>query len=84
LDEETLVTSALKTGHILVVDEGYQSYGVTAEIAARLNEKAFYYLDAPVRRLGAADVPVPFAPSLEDLTIPSASQIVEIVREMRA
>lgn len=84
LDEETLVKSALKTGHVLVVDEGYRNFGVTAEIAARVNEKAFYYLDAPVRRLGAADVPVPFAPSLEDLTIPSAGRIVEIVHEMRA
>jgi len=84
LDEETLVNSVLKTNHALVVDEGYQSFGVTAEIAARLQEKAFDYLDEPIRRLGAADVPVPFAPSLEDLTIPSASRIVEIVREMRA
>lgn len=83
LDDETLVKSAIKTGHVLVVDEGYQSFGVTAEITARVQEKAFDYLDAPVRRLGAADVPVPFAPSLEDLTIPSADQIVEIVKEMR-
>jgi pyruvate/2-oxoglutarate/acetoin dehydrogenase E1 component len=84
LDEDTLVNSAIKTGHVLVVDEGYQNFGVTAEIAARINDKAFHYLDAPVQRLGAADVPVPFAPSLEDLTIPSAERIVEIVRDMRA
>jgi pyruvate dehydrogenase E1 component beta subunit len=84
LDEETLVSSVLKTGHALIVDEGYQSFGVTAEIAARLQEKAFDYLDEPIRRLGAADVPVPFAPSLEDLTIPSRDRIVEIVKEMRA
>lgn len=84
LDEDTLVQSALKTGHVLIVDEGYQSFGVTAEMGARINERAFYYLDAPVRRLGAADVPVPFAPSLEDLTIPSAERIVDIVREMSA
>ena len=69
---------------MLIIDEGYQNYGVTAEIAARVQEKAFDYLDAPVRRLGAADVPIPFAPSLEDLTIPSADRIVEIVHEMRA
>lgn len=83
LDEESLVHSVLKTGHALVVDEGYQNFGVTAEIAARLQEKAFDFLDEPIRRLGAADVPVPFTPSLEDLTIPSAARIVEIVREMR-
>ena len=84
LDEQTLVDSALQTGHVLVVDEGYQSFGVTAEIAARIQEKAFDYPDEPVRRLGAADVPVPFAPSLEDLTIPSTDRIVEIVHEMLA
>lgn len=84
LDEDVLVQSAVKTGHVLVVDEGYQSFGVTAEIAARINEKAFYYLDAPVMRLGAADVPIPFAPSLEDQTIPSAQKIVKIIQEMRA
>jgi pyruvate dehydrogenase E1 component beta subunit len=84
LDTDTLVASAIKTGHVLVVDEGYQNFGVTAEIAARVMEGAFDYLDEPVRRLGAANVPVPFAPSLEDLTIPSADRIVEIVQEMRA
>ncbi len=84
LDTDALVQSAIKTGHVLVVDEGYQSFGVTAEIAARVMQGAFDYLDEPVRRLGAADVPVPFAPSLEDLTIPSADRIVEIVKEMRA
>lgn len=84
LDEDTLVNSALRTGHVLVVDGGHQSFGVTAEIAARVQERAFDYLDAPVHRLGAADVPVPFAPSLEDLTIPSADRIIEIVKEMLA
>jgi pyruvate/2-oxoglutarate/acetoin dehydrogenase E1 component len=84
LDTETLVTSAVKTGHMLVVDEGYQNYGVTAEIAARVTEAAFDYLDEPVRRLGGADVPVPFAPNLEDLTIPNAERIVAIVKEMLA
>ena len=84
LDNETLIRSAIKTGHVLVVDEGYQSFGVTAEIAARITEGAFDYLDEPVRRLGAADVPVPFAPSLEDLTIPSAARIIEIIKAMRA
>jgi pyruvate dehydrogenase E1 component beta subunit len=84
LDNETLIKSAIKTGHVLIVDEGYQSYGVTAEIAARIQAEAFDYLDAPIYRLGAADVPVPFAPSLEDLTIPSAERIVELIKEMVA
>jgi pyruvate dehydrogenase E1 component beta subunit len=84
LDDETMIRSAIKTGNVLVVDEGYQSFGATAEIAARITQGAFDYLDEPVRRLGAADVPVPFAPSLEDLTIPTAERIVEIIQEMRA
>jgi len=84
LDEKTLIESAVKTGNVLVVDEGYQSFGVTAEIAARVMQGAFDYLDEPVRRLGAADVPVPFAPSLEDLTIPNAERIAAVIREMRA
>jgi pyruvate dehydrogenase E1 component beta subunit len=84
LDDELLIQSAIKTGHVLVVDEGYQAFGVTAEIAARIMQGAFDYLDEPVRRLGAADVPVPFAPSLEDLTIPTADQIYTTVKQMLA
>ncbi|HEY61770.1 MAG: alpha-ketoacid dehydrogenase subunit beta [Anaerolineales bacterium] len=84
LDEETLIESAKKTGKVLVVDEGYQSFGVTAEIAARVMEGAFDYLEEPIKRLGAADVPVPFAPNLEDLTIPSAEQIYSTIKGMIA
>ena len=79
LDEDTLVASARKTGRALVVDEGYRSYGVTGEIAAVISEGAFYDLDAPVMRLGARDVPIPFSPPLEDLTIPSVDQVVTAV-----
>jgi len=63
-----------------VIDEGHQSFGVTAEIAARINEKAFYHLDAPVQRMGAMDVPVPFSPALEDLTVPTATGVAERAR----
>jgi pyruvate/2-oxoglutarate/acetoin dehydrogenase E1 component len=62
LDEETMLDSVRKTSRAIVIDEGHQSFGVTAEIASRLNEKAFYHLDAPVLRMGAMDVPVPFSP----------------------
>lgn len=75
LDEDTLVASVKKTGRAIIVDEGHQSYGVTSEIAARLGEKAFYYLDAPLTRMGAMDVPVPFSPALEDLTVPTADGV---------
>ena len=62
LDEAALLKSAKKTSRVIVVDEGHQSFGITGEIAGRINEKAFYHLDAPVLRMGAMDVPVPFSP----------------------
>jgi len=80
LDEETILKSVRKTGRAIVIDEGHQSFGVTAEIASRINEKAFYYLDAPVQRIGAMDVPVPFSPVLEDLTVPTPQIVVERAR----
>src|SRR6059058_4498453 len=80
LDKPALIDSAKKTSRALVVDEGYERYGVTAEIASVIAEGAFYYLDAPVRRIGAMDVPVPFSPVLEDLTVPTATSVVEQAR----
>lgn len=77
LDEETLLQSVRKTSRVIIIDEGHQSFGVTAEIAARLATKAFYYLDAPIIRMGAMDVPVPFSPALEDLTVPTARSVYE-------
>jgi acetoin:2,6-dichlorophenolindophenol oxidoreductase subunit beta len=77
LDEETILASVRKTGRAMIIDEGCQSFGVTAEIASRISEKAFYYLDAPVQRIGAMDVPVPFSPPLEDLTVPTPKVVVE-------
>lgn len=78
LDEKTLLASARKTSRVIVVDEGHQSFGVTSEIASRINEKAFYYLDAPVTRMGAMDVPIPFSPALEDITVPSPQRVAEL------
>lgn len=75
LDEATIIASVKKTSRALVVDEGHQNFGVTAEIAARIAEKAFYHLDAPVGRMGAMDVPVPFSPALEDLTVPTPESV---------
>jgi pyruvate dehydrogenase E1 component beta subunit len=84
LDHETIIRSVQKTGRSVVVDEGHRSYGVTAEIAAMIAEEAFYYLDAPVRRLGARDVPIPFSPPLEDVTVPTPEAIAATVRELVA
>ena len=77
LDEATIVDSVKKTSRAIVVDEGHRNFGTTAEIAARISEKAFYYLDAPVLRFGAMDVPIPFSPALEDLTVPTPEKVAE-------
>ncbi len=82
LDVETLVRSARKTGRVVVVDEGHRRYGVTAELAAVIAEEAFYDLEAPVRRVGALDVPVPFSPVLEDQTVPTPQQVAAVAREL--
>ncbi len=80
LDKDTLIASAKKTSRAIVVDEGYERFGVTAELAAIIAEGAFYYLDAPVKRMGAMDVPVPFSPVLEDLTVPTAVSVAEMAK----
>jgi len=80
LDEDTILSSVRKTSRAIVIDEGYQSFGVTAEIAARIGEKAFYDLDAPIQRMGAMDVPIPFSPALEDLTVPTPETVAERAR----
>ena len=82
LDKTTLIESAKKTSRAIVIDEGYEAYGVTAEIASIIADGAFYYLDAPVKRLGAMDVPIPFSPVLEDLTIPTATGVVEMAKTL--
>lgn len=79
LDEDTIVNSVKKTGRAVIVDEGYQSYGITSEVLARIQEQAFYYLDAPIKRIGAMDVPIPFSPVLEDLTVPTANSVTQVV-----
>src|SRR6058998_3891102 len=80
LDKQTLIESAKKTSRAIVVDEGYERYGVTAEIASVIAEGAFYHLDAPVKRIGAMDVPVPFSPVLEDLTVPTEKSVAEAAK----
>ncbi|HZS32055.1 MAG TPA: alpha-ketoacid dehydrogenase subunit beta [Methylomirabilota bacterium] len=82
LDRRTLIESARKTSRAIVVDEGCERYGVTGEIAAVIAEGAFYHLDAPVKRIGAMDVPVPFSPVLEDLTVPTAARVFETARAL--
>ena len=82
LDLDSLVRSARKTSRVIVVDEGYRGYGVTGEIASAITELAFYHLDAPVQRIGALDVPIPFSPVLEDETVPTAQAVAQRARDL--
>ena len=82
LDEAALVESAKRTGRAIVIDEGHRRYGVGAELAAVVADGAFWWLDGPVRRLGAMDVPVPFSPVLEDLTVPTPDHVVREAVEL--
>ncbi len=82
LDKSTIIESAKKTSRAIVVDEGYERYGVTAEIASVIADGAFYYLDAPVKRMGAMDVPIPFSPVLEDLTVPTEKSVFEMAKTL--
>ncbi len=82
MDTETLIESAKKTSRVIVIDEGYEQYGVTAELASIIADDAFYYLDAPVKRIGALNVPIPFSPALEDLTIPNVEKIFETAKRL--
>jgi pyruvate dehydrogenase E1 component beta subunit len=80
MDNETIIASVQKTGRAITVEEGWQQSGVGAEIAARIMEHAFDYLDAPVVRVSGKDVPMPYAANLEKLALPSVAEIVEAAK----
>jgi pyruvate dehydrogenase E1 component beta subunit len=82
LDKDTLIQSARKTSRAIVIDEDYERYGVTGELASVIADGAFYYLDAPVKRMGAMDVPIPFSPVLEDLTVPTAETVFQMAKTL--
>jgi len=84
LDKETILNSVKKTHRILVVDEDYLSYGMTAEVSAVVAENALYDLDAPIKRLAIPDVPIPYSRPLEQFIVPSAEDIYREVKEMMA
>jgi pyruvate dehydrogenase E1 component beta subunit len=77
LDENTILASVKKTSRAMVIDEGYERYGVTAEIASTIATGAFFDLEAPVKRMGAMHVPIPFSPPLEDVTVPTEKSVFE-------
>ncbi|QKR01126.1 alpha-ketoacid dehydrogenase subunit beta [Metallosphaera tengchongensis] len=82
LDEETIVKSAKKTGRVLIVDEDYMSYGMTGELAFRIQAKALKELKVPIARLAVPDVPIPFSEPLERRAIPSVEGIYEEAKKL--
>jgi pyruvate dehydrogenase E1 component beta subunit len=80
MDTETIVESVKKTGRIVTVEEGWPQAGIGAEIAARVAEHAFDYLDAPVTRVSGKDVPMPYAANLEKLALPTVAEVVEAAK----
>jgi pyruvate dehydrogenase E1 component beta subunit len=82
LDDATLMASVAKTHRVLVVDEGWRSGGISAEISARITEQAFYELDQPVQRLCSAEVPIPYAHHLEQAALPQVETIIAAVRNL--
>jgi pyruvate dehydrogenase E1 component beta subunit len=80
MDAETIIESVKKTGRLVTVEEGWKQSGVGAEIAARMMEEAFDYLDAPVIRVTGKDVPMPYAANLEKLALPSIADVVEAAK----
>ncbi|CAN5804813.1 alpha-ketoacid dehydrogenase subunit beta [soil metagenome] len=84
LDSEAILTTARKTGKVLIVHSANRLVGVGAEVSALISDQAFEWLDAPIRRLGGLDVPVPFSPPLEDAYRPNAAKIVQMAKELAA
>jgi pyruvate/2-oxoglutarate/acetoin dehydrogenase E1 component len=82
LDDETYLSSVARTHRALVVDEGWRSVGLSAEISARIMEKAFFHLDGPVERICSEEVPMPYSKHLEDAALPQKEKVLAKAREM--
>ncbi len=82
LDTETILNSVKKTGRAIVFEEDWRSYGVGAEIAAMLQEEAFDYLDAPIKRVASVEVPLPYSKPLEVAALTGAKQLIEAINEL--
>ena len=81
-DKDAVLASVQKTGRLITVHETWRRAGWGAEIAATIQEEAFDYLDAPVQRVGARNVPDPFSPPLEDFVMPDRGRVIEAVHKM--
>lgn len=82
LDTDTIVASVQKTGRVVILSEGYKNTGFNAELLATVNDLAFDYLDAPIMRVAAADVPVPASPALEEYAIPQPRDIIAAIKKV--
>ena len=84
LDDAAIMESVKKTNKVLIVHEDTRTGGIAGEIAARINEQAFEWLDGPILRVTAHDVPLPYAPTLEDFVLPQTADIVKVARHLAA
>jgi pyruvate/2-oxoglutarate/acetoin dehydrogenase E1 component len=84
MDDEAIVATVKKTNRVMIVHEDTRTGGVAGEITARINEQAFAWLDAPILRVTAADVPLPYSPPLEDYVLPQVPDIVNVARQLAA
>jgi len=84
LDDEAILATVKKTNRVLIVHEDTRTGGIAGEITARISEMAFEWLDAPILRVTAADVPLPYSPPLEDYVLPQTADIVKAVRRLAA
>ncbi len=84
MDDAAIFAAVRKTNRVMIVHEDTRTGGVAGEIAARINESAFEWLDAPVLRVTAADTPLPYAPTLEDYVLPQTADIVAVARRLAA
>ncbi|WP_432695508.1 alpha-ketoacid dehydrogenase subunit beta [Marinobacterium sp. YM272] len=82
LDDEAIMATVRKTGRAVIVDEGWRSAGISAEITARIHEQAFYELDQPVQRVCTAEVPIPYAKHLEDAALPQVEDILAAAKQL--
>ena len=82
LDRDAIVNSVMKTNRVVLIEEGWSTYGITAEVSATIMERAFDYLDAPVMRIGGKEVPMPYSKPLENAVIPTTGAVVSTVLEL--
>jgi 2-oxoisovalerate dehydrogenase E1 component beta subunit len=84
MDDQAIIDTVKKTNRVMIVHEDTRTGGVAGEITARINEHAFEWLDAPIYRVTAADVPLPYSPPLEDYVLPQTPDIVSVARKLAA